>query len=107
MKAHAVVTERSVSKEMQALMKKPILIEYLVDVYWDASVDRKCTGGWVVDSEKNARRLERCINDQKAFKVNGNGQGEIVTDINGKTYVNWQGLVWGKRLNADLKRLGY
>lgn len=110
MRATAVVKPRNVPAEMRKFYRQPAnapTVEYSVTIEWDAPVDRKNTGGWVVNTAKNAQRLARCINDQKAFKVNGNGQGDILTDIDGKTYVNWQGLVYGKRLNSDLKKLGY
>jgi len=74
---------------------------FSVTIDWDANVVRKNTGGWVVPA-KYANRLAAAINAQKAFK-----NVRILTDDNGNTYVGWESLVWGKRLNKDLTNLGF
>ena len=70
----------------------------------NAGVDRPSTIGVIVDSNKMilALRLVDAINAGVAYKVEG-----IVKDSAGQTYVGGSLQVIGRRLNADLKRLGY
>jgi len=79
-----------------------------VMTWWSGlPLDRPCTGGWALGvanakNRKLAERLARAINAQKAH-----ADPVVATDVNGKRYVNARALVWGRRMNADLKRLGY
>jgi hypothetical protein len=76
---------------------------FSVTIDWDANVDRKNTGGWSVGPDRKlADRLAACVNAQKAFT-----NAHIDKDVNGKTYVAWTSQVLGRRMNADLKRLGF
>lgn len=76
---------------------------YLVSPDWSAlGVDRPISFGVVVNGKKVAERLARAIEDGVAYPFQG-----IKTDINGKTYVGTEYNVMAKRMNADLKRLGY
>jgi len=72
----------------------------------EPKVDRPITGGWgLEDTPRNqelAARLVKAINDGAAIS-----DPEVRTDVNGKTFVNYRSNVLGKRMNADLKRLGY
>lgn len=65
-------------------------------------VDRTDLAGWSVKDHVMAARLSMAVLDGKVF-----GPGTIKTDVNGKTYVTADSNVWGRRMNADLKRLGY
>lgn len=67
-----------------------------------ADVDRPDTGGWAVNGEKLARRLERAVRAGVAI-----GPAAVRTDVNGQTYVNAPHRVMGKYMNADLRRLGF
>jgi|7_EtaG_2_1085326.scaffolds.fasta_scaffold90144_2 hypothetical protein len=70
----------------------------------NAGVDRPETIGIHLPNNKQSlgRRLVKAINDGVAYEVTG-----IVKDDAGKTYVGGHLVVIGRRLNADLKRLGY
>ena len=70
--------------------------------YPDAGVDRPCSHGIGVGNIKLAKRLEKAIN---AGVVVTNQK--IAKDDQGKTYVNDKSQVIGRKLNADLKRLGF
>ena len=65
-------------------------------------VDRPNTGGWGGLKESVAQRLAKAI---KAGVVCSNPR--IVTDVNGKTYVEYDGFIMARYMNADLKRLGF
>lgn len=68
-----------------------------------ADVDRPITSGWEVPSRALADRLERAI---LAGAVHADAK--VATDINGQTYVAANSSrVLGRRMNADLKRLGF
>jgi len=71
---------------------------------WSGDVDRKDGIGWGFAPNKMALalRLVRAVNDGVVF-----GTPEVLTDINGKTYINADKKVMGKYANADLNRLGY
>lgn len=76
-----------------------------VTIEWSgAKLDRPNTGGWGLGAQhgKLAERLVRCINAGKAT-----GTPTIATDVNGKTYVSAPHKVFGRTMNADLKRLGF
>lgn len=76
---------------------------YLVSADWSvAGVDRPVSSGMVVNGKKVAERLARAIEDGVACPYRG-----IKTDINGKTYVDQAHNVMARRMNADLRRLGY
>lgn len=79
---------------------------FVVNVHADdASLDRTHCAAWSVGpSHRNlAERLKRAVDAGAVLKG-----GERRTDIHGKTYwsVN-QTAVMGRRMNADLKRLGF
>lgn len=77
---------------------------YVVLVNWTSPVvDRPCTGGISCGIDRKlAGRLAACIDDGVCHEA-----PEVKTDINGKTFVSAACRVMGRRLNADLKRLGY
>lgn len=49
-----------------------------------------------------ARRYSACILAQKAYDTSA-----VKRDIDGQTYVQANSLIYGKRANADLRRLGF
>lgn len=71
-----------------------------------AGVDRPNTGGWCVPNDakgkKLAKRLAAAIMAGACAKFQ-----KVSTDRNGKTYVSCGHEVIGRRINADLKRLGF
>ena len=74
-----------------------------VSADWSAAgVDRPVSSGTVVNGKKLAERLARAIEDGVAYPYRG-----ILTDVNGKTYVDQAHNVMARRMNADLKKLGY
>lgn len=75
----------------------------LIEPQW-SGVDRPTTGGMAVGIKDRvlAERLQKAIISGAAFcKV------ERLVDRQGKSYIEATWLVRGRRLNADLKRLGY
>lgn len=74
---------------------------FSVQAVW-GGVDRPTTGGWGGLRESVAKRLAKAI---KAGAVESNPR--IVKDVNGKTYVQTDGFIMAKYMNADLKRLGF
>jgi hypothetical protein len=70
---------------------------------WEG-VDRPTSSGWVLPATRTdlAERLSRAIEGGAACP-----NPVIKTDVNGKTYVNHGCVVLGRRMSADLKRLGY
>jgi len=92
-------------EERTALSDAPRCL--VVKVIWsspDVKIDRPFTFGisvrWM--EVKLAERLKRAIDDQKVFT-----NPQVRIDVNGNTYVHSDCLVMGRRMNADLKRLGY
>ena len=76
---------------------------YIVSADWSSvGVDRPVLSGHVVNGKKLAERLARAVEDGVAYSYRG-----IKTDVNGKTYVDQAHNVLARRVNADLKRLGY
>jgi hypothetical protein len=76
---------------------------YYIGVTWEGvELDRPTTCGMTCRDSKLAQRLADCINAQKAY-VNP----KVVRDINGQSYVQATCLILGRRMNADLKRLGF
>lgn len=76
---------------------------YVVSPDWsEAGVDRPVCAGVAVKNRKLADRLVRAIEDGVAYTYRG-----ILTDVNGKTYVDYKHNVMGRHLNADLNKLGY
>ena len=76
-----------------------------VDITWSgAKLDRPCTGGFGLraNDQELAARLCAAINAQ-AVEVDP----VVMRDVNGKTYVSSTSRVMGRRMNADLKRLGF
>lgn len=74
---------------------------YSVHPIW-CGVDRPDVGGWMVKDRKMADRLTSAILTGAAFE-----RVEYAVDVNGQTYVAARHAVMGKRMNADLKRLGF
>jgi len=79
-----------------------------VTVSWpEAGVDRPSTGGYglgadTAASRKVGARLVAAINDGAVHF-----DPEILTDVNGATYVSASRRVFGRQLRADLTRIGY
>lgn len=78
---------------------------FLIEVHWSGvKIDRMRSMGWTLPANKTklAIRLISCINAQ-AYDA----PPVIKTDINGQTYVcdNWG--IFGRHMNADLKRKGF
>lgn len=79
-----------------------------VVVTWTgAPLDRTDGLAWSVGpdsprSRKLAARLVAAVNAGAVF-----GPAEIRTDVNGRTYVQASARILGRRMNADLKRLGF
>lgn len=69
--------------------------------YPDAGVDRPQSHGYRC-TPRNAVRLVRAVAAGVVLY-----EQEILTDIHGQTYVGDRSHVYGKRMNADLKRLGF
>jgi len=65
-------------------------------------VDRTELMGYSVGNLALARRLAHAIKAGKVF-----GPASIATDIAGRTYVRTDACVIGRRMNADLRRLGF
>lgn len=81
-------------------------IEVAVD--WGETVDRRISGGIVVNSvnPKTARQLvKRLVKAINAGVVYTNPK--ICKDLFGQTYVDAECRVVGRKLSADLKRLGF
>lgn len=78
-----------------------VLIE--VSPVWEG-VDRPTSGGWVLPATRTdlVKRLALAIEGGAACP-----NPVVRTDVNGKTYVDYGCVILGRRLNADLKRLGY
>lgn len=74
---------------------------YLVCPVW-AGVDRPCTEGTWAKSAGLANRLKRAIEAGVAY-----GPAEVRTGADGKTYVNTPSKFLARRLNADLRILGF
>jgi|TARA_R110000824_G_scaffold190282_5_gene371798 hypothetical protein len=77
---------------------------FTVRIYYPhANVDRPSTYGLSTGkNRKIAERLAAAINAGVAVV-----DTEVLTDVNGDTYVSGRNQFYGRRLNADLKRLGF
>lgn len=66
--------------------------------------DRDDVYAWAIPSKQEAlaSRLARAVRDGAVLT-----NPVVKTDVNGKTYVSCDSQVLGRRMNADLKRLGY
>lgn len=80
-----------------------------VDVEWapvDGALDRRSTGGWQLRDDAAGRRLAarlvRAVEAGAAVVFKG-----VKTDVNGRTYVHSERAVFGRHMNADLRRLGF
>lgn len=77
-----------------------------VDAKPALGTDRLPIMGWSLGARASARglaeRLRSAILAGKVF-----GPATIRTDVNGKTYVSADAFVLGRRMNADLRRLGF
>ncbi len=68
-----------------------------------SGVDRPRTSGWSTGKSRPlANRLAKAIRAGAAID-----SLEVLTDVNGKTYVGYRHVVGAKHLNADLKKLGF
>ena len=68
-----------------------------------SGVDRERSSGWSTGKSRPlANRLAKAI--RAGVAIDGL---EVLTDVNGKTYVGYRHVVSGRRLNADLKKLGF
>jgi len=65
-------------------------------------VDRPRAAGWSVRTMRDAQRLKAAIEAGAAIT-----EATVHTDTEGKTFVHGTGHVLGRRLNADLRRLGF
>jgi hypothetical protein len=76
---------------------------FLISPVWKG-VDRPNTGG--IGLPRRDANLVSLI--EKAMRDGAFwSHAAIATDVNGKTYVAAAAVVFGKRLKADLRRLGY
>lgn len=79
-----------------------------VNTHWDgAELDRPHTRGYDLGPANNANkklalRLIRAIEADAVYH-----DAKISLDVNGKSYVSAYSRVSGRRINADLKRLGF
>ena len=66
--------------------------------------DRDDVYAWAIPSKHDAlaSRLARAVRDGAALT-----NPVVKTDVNGKTYISVDSQILGRRMNADLKRLGY
>lgn len=69
--------------------------------FW-SGVDRPRGVGYVCSDRLTAERLRCAINAGVVFV-----DPQVGRDVNGKTYVQARSTVMGKRMNADLRRLGF
>lgn len=76
----------------------------VVRINWISPVvDRPEGMGWSVGKDTRlADRLARAITSQAAVP-----NPKVLVDVNGKTYIYSDMVIFGRRMNADLKRLGY
>lgn len=66
-------------------------------------VDRPIVCGWSVGTDWClANRLKKAVESGAVFCML-----EFLTDKHGETYIGATDLILGRRMNADLKRLGY
>lgn len=69
-------------------------------------VDRPQVMAWGLTNRSAAsalaQRLEQAILAGRAF-----GPATVRTDVNGRTYLSAASRVFGRQMNADLKRLGF
>lgn len=72
----------------------------LVSPVW-TGVDRPVTFGWIVP-KKLVGRLTQALMAGVVCR-----RPEVMTDLNGHTYMTYDCQVTGRYLNADLKRLGF
>jgi hypothetical protein len=73
--------------------------------YWKG-VDRPKGAGWGLRNtprdHKLARRLKAALEAGVVYR-----SVSVGTDVNGNTYASTEGYILGRRLNADLTRLGF
>lgn len=75
--------------------------EFIITPVWDG-VDRPRAGSLVATSMAVALRCKAAFEDGAALFSDG-----VLKDVNGKTYVDFRWTVLARRLNADLRKLGY
>jgi len=77
-----------------------------VEAVWSGGVDRPNVGGYILDDDakgrKLAARLQAAMLAQAVYY-----DAEVAVDVNGRTYVQASTRVLGRKMNADLRRLGY
>jgi hypothetical protein len=80
-----------------------------IDVHWsplNGTLDRPHTCGYLFDNTPArwalAMRLKKAIDAGAAITFKG-----ILTDVNGKTYVDSDSKVYIRCIHSDLRRLGY
>lgn len=82
--------------------------DLVVNVTWAGpNLDRTDVGGFIIGTPtpantKLAGRLVRAINAGAVYT-----RAELRTDVNGNTYVDSSKVVYGKRLNSDLRKIGF
>jgi len=68
-----------------------------------SGVDRERSSGWGTGKSRPlANRLAKAIRAGVAI-----ADLEVLTNVNGETYVSYRHVVGARHLNADLKRLGF
>ena len=94
----------TIEHKAEDLHNTGVLSEYLsITPIW-SGVDRPNVGGWSVgkDDIMLAERLRRAIIAGAAFC-----DIQILTDKNGQTYVGASNVILGRKMNADLRKLGF
>lgn len=78
-------------------------VEWVVYAYASGpGIDRNFVAGWITYNEKTARRMVDAVNAGAVLFG-----FEILTDVNGNTYVSSGQNVYWKHANKDLKALGF
>jgi hypothetical protein len=100
------VTIELTAEKVEASDAKPSIFVNVV-AKPTAGLDREFIGGWSVGpmsakATNLAARLQAAVLAGAVYS-----QAEIRSDINGRTYISAFCNISGRRLNADLKRLGF
>ena len=78
-----------------------MLARHGISPFW-SNVDRPHAFGWIVTSRALAERLRAAVLAGVVLT-----DPKIKTDTGGQTYVEHKTHVLGRRMNADLRRLGF